>query len=630
MITRWRLFNFKSVKSDTNLEFGPLTLFAGPNSGGKSTCIQSVLLICQTLRNQIGSRSVVLNGTLARLGQFSDLQSFGADANQILIGWELRPAPAGRLTPEAYVTWEDDIFPFEGEDGPLISLGCEVGFDAKTDSPNDTSQLNPQLFSTLIRTTRRDTDGIDHLIQVSLSRSPDRGESEIARLRARGLAEVELERVRPMAALRVDLDDDSSQELNRRFVSGEVVGCDLLHFLPSRIALVFNSAVEQTQALTNAVFGTARIPPRLRSNLYIPAAGLSVLHKILSSSTETLFETEGDLDRLLLAEQPVALSSFQEAVRSLPISRRRQVQEQLQSSPTLPEEFAAALRTELLDEYRTAFVSPSRVLQMSCQYMRRYFSQAIKYLGPLRDEPKALYPLANGSDPFDVGLQGENTAAVLDLHKSRLVRFIPPSAFGAPAVLAEPILRTLHVAVGDWLRHLGVADSVESIDKGKLGHELKVQVDAHSGQQDLTHVGVGVSQVLPILVMCLLAERDSVLIFEQPELHLHPRVQTLLGDFFLSMTLMDKQCIIETHSEYLINRLRFRAASAASDDVADRIKMYFVEKRDDSSEFRQVKVNQYGAIEDWPEGFFDQSQKEAEATLRAAMTKRRLGQKRKT
>lgn len=628
MITRWRLFNFKSVKSDTNLDFGPLTLFAGPNSGGKSTCIQSVLLICQTLRNQIGSRSVILNGTLARLGQFSDLKSYGGDANQILIGWELRPASAGRLAAEAYVTWEEDSFPFDGEDGLLVSLACEVGFDAKTDSPNDTSQLNPQLFSTLIRTTRRDADGVDHLTQVSMSRTPDGGESELSRLRDLGLAEVELDRVRPTAAIRVDLDDESSHELKRRFVSGEAVGCELLHFLPSRIVLVFNSAVEHTQALMNAVFGTARVPPRLRTNLYIPVSGLSVLGRILGSSSGRLVETQADFDRLLLAEEPISLSSFQEALRSLTISRRRQVQEQLQSSPTFPEEFAAAVRTELADEYRTAFVLPSHGLQMSCQYMRRYFSQAIKYLGPLRDEPKALYPLAN-ADPFDVGLQGENTAAVLDLHKSRLVRFVPPSAFGPPAVVAEPIVRTLQVAVSDWLRHLGVADSVESIDKGKLGHELKVRVDRHSGQQDLTHVGVGVSQVLPILVMCLLAERDSVLLFEQPELHLHPRVQTLLGDFFLSMALMDKQCIIETHSEYLISRLRFRAASATSDEVANRIKMYFVEKHDDSSKFRQVKVNQYGAIEDWPEGFFDQSQKEAEATLKAAMKKRRQAQQRK-
>jgi predicted ATPase len=633
MITRWRLFNFKSVQSDTALELGPLTIFAGPNSSGKSTCIQSMLLICQTLRNQIGSRSVILNGTLTRLGQFSDLKSYGGDANQILIGWELRPAWAGRLAAqEPYVTWEEDGLIFEGEDGPLVSLACEVGFDAKPDSPNDVTQLNPQLFSTLIRTTRRDVDGVDHLTAVGLSRSPDGGELQISRLRERGMAEVEADRVGSAAAFRIDLDDDSIHELKRRFVSGEVVGCDLLHFLPSRIALAYNAAEEHISALTNVIFGTGRLPARLRAqgrDLYIPVSGLRVLSRILSSSSGTLFESHTDLDRLVLGEEPVALSSFQEALRSLPISRKRNFQEEVLSNPSFAEEFAVAAKSDLADQFRTAFAQPGRGLQMSCLYMRRYFSQAVKYLGPLRDEPKALYALSSGSDPFDVGLQGENTAAVLDLHKSKLIRFVPPGAFGQAAVAGEAILRTLQVAVGEWLRYLGVADSAESIDKGKLGHELKVRVDRYSGQQDLTHVGVGVSQVLPILVMCLLADRDSVLVFEQPELHLHPRVQTLLGDFFLSMALMDKQCIIETHSEYLISRLRFRAAAATSDEVAGRIKMYFVEKHEASSSFRQVKINQFGAIEDWPEGFFDQSQKEAEATLKAAMQKRRQAQQRK-
>jgi predicted ATPase len=106
--------------------------------------------------------------------------------------------------------------------------------------------------------------------------------------------------------------------------------------------------------------------------------------------------------------------------------------------------------------------------------------------------------------------------------------------------------------------------------------------------------------------MCLLAEPDTALLFEQPELHLHPRVQTLLGDFFLSMALTQKQCVIETHSEYLINRLRFRAAAAASDKpLADQMTIYFVEKKGGKSRFRPVIVNEYGAIQDWPEGFFE-------------------------
>ena len=124
--------------------------------------------------------------------------------------------------------------------------------------------------------------------------------------------------------------------------------------------------------------------------------------------------------------------------------------------------------------------------------------------------------------------------------------------------------------------------------------------------------------------MCLLAEPDTTLIIEQPELHLHPKVQTLLGDFFLSMAILGKQCIIETHSEYIINRLRFRAAGAQAETISSLMKMYFVEKKGENSVFRPVDVNKYGAIKDWPEGFFDQSQRAAEEILRAGLEKKKV------
>jgi len=167
---------------------------------------------------------------------------------------------------------------------------------------------------------------------------------------------------------------------------------------------------------------------------------------------------------------------------------------------------------------------------------------------------------------------------------------------------------------------MDVAAGVRTEDRGKLGYELKI-VQSLEIAHDLTHVGVGVSQVLPIIVMCLLAPEGSVLIFEQPELHLHPKVQTLLGDFFLSIALLGKQCILETHSEYLINRLRYRAACAGGDSLSELLKIYFVEQRDGASTYREVQVNKFGAIVDWPEGFFDQSQRETESILSAAALK---------
>ena len=91
MITNWKVSNFKSIREETELSLKPLTIFAGANSSGKSTFIQSLLLIAQTLAHKVSSRSVVLNGALTSLGQFDDLKSNGSETDQITIKCTCEP-----------------------------------------------------------------------------------------------------------------------------------------------------------------------------------------------------------------------------------------------------------------------------------------------------------------------------------------------------------------------------------------------------------------------------------------------------------------------------------------------------------------------------------------------------------
>jgi len=266
-------------------------------------------------------------------------------------------------------------------------------------------------------------------------------------------------------------------------------------------------------------------------------------------------------------------------------------------------------------------------VESACQYTRSWFSNQVKYLGPLRDEPKALYPLVSNVDPNDVGLKGEHTAAVFHIHREQVVDYLSPENFKPSRILPMRSRRSLNFAVSEWLEYLGVATSLKTEDRGKTGHEMQVCLHEGDKPHDLTHVGVGVSQVLPIVVSCLLAEPDTMLIFEQPELHLHPMVQERLADFFLAMAMLGKQCVLETHSEYLINRLRFRAAAAEGSQLVETIQIYFAEKKGSQSTFRSIVVNEFGAILDWPEGFFDQSQAESEKIIREATRKRKQQQK---
>ena len=89
MLANWRIGNFKSVYKYTELPMSPLTIFVGTNSSGKSTFIQSMLLVAQTVSNQVYSRSIVLNGQIVRLGNFDDLASKGSNNNEIRFGFQI-------------------------------------------------------------------------------------------------------------------------------------------------------------------------------------------------------------------------------------------------------------------------------------------------------------------------------------------------------------------------------------------------------------------------------------------------------------------------------------------------------------------------------------------------------------
>ena len=158
-----------------------------------------------------------------------------------------------------------------------------------------------------------------------------------------------------------------------------------------------------------------------------------------------------------------------------------------------------------------------------------------------------------------------------------------------------------------WLRYLGIADHVSTRSAGLAGVSWRVSSSATSQGHPLEAVGVGVSQVLPILVAGLLAPEGTILIMEQPELHLHERPQARLGDFFYGLTRVGKQVFVETHSAVLINQLRYLMVKLGQ-EARDAIAVYFVEQDEQGdARFEPIRISKGGAIENWPDGFFDES-----------------------
>ncbi len=123
----------------------------------------------------------------------------------------------------------------------------------------------------------------------------------------------------------------------------------------------------------------------------------------------------------------------------------------------------------------------------------------------------------------------------------------------------------------------------------------------------LQDVGYGVSQVIPVLATAYAAE-NTIILIEQPEIHLHPALQAELADVFIESATGEQEntFVLETHSEHLILRLlrRIREGALQPDDVA----VLFVEPTPAGSQVRHLAIDEDGDfIDEWPGGFFEES-----------------------
>lgn len=230
----------------------------------------------------------------------------------------------------------------------------------------------------------------------------------------------------------------------------------------------------------------------------------------------------------------------------------------------------------------------------------QFFTSKIRYLGPLRADPQSSQKFSPSSELDDVGPKGEYAAAVYDANQNAQITWYNPFDEKKETSILKDALNT-------WVSYLGVANEIKIQMAGQSGVSWQVVHMKGRKALPLTAVGVGVSQILPILVMGLLAPNDTLLLVEQPELHLHPSVQARLGDFFMGLAQCDKQCLIETHSENLVSQLRYHVVQAGGQEKSDCL-IYFVDQDErGAAQFNPIEISERGNILNWPDGFFDET-----------------------
>lgn len=137
--------------------------------------------------------------------------------------------------------------------------------------------------------------------------------------------------------------------------------------------------------------------------------------------------------------------------------------------------------------------------------------------------------------------------------------------------------------------------------------QYKITVTDTNSKMDFTldQVGFGISQILPILTLIFSSKKHDVILIENPEVHLHPRLQSLFTDICIEAIKNDRKMVVETHSEHIVNRLRLNIKKHP--EIREDINVYFFEKENSEVVVTEVHIDEFGKIDYWPDNFFDQS-----------------------
>jgi predicted ATPase len=176
---------------------------------------------------------------------------------------------------------------------------------------------------------------------------------------------------------------------------------------------------------------------------------------------------------------------------------------------------------------------------------------------------------------------------------------------------------------------------------GEVSPGTRIRIDPHPGMDVVnlqysfkpevtnwfrsTNVGFGITYTLPLLVALLSSAPGSLLLFENPEAHLHPKGQVQMGELIARAASCGIQTIVETHSDHVLNGIRLAVYRGLIDP--DKVQLHFFERRKQEGQSQNSvispsqisvvspKIDRNGRIDCWPDGFFDLWDKCLEALL---------------
>ncbi|MCI8274105.1 MAG: AAA family ATPase [Lachnospiraceae bacterium] len=221
-------------------------------------------------------------------------------------------------------------------------------------------------------------------------------------------------------------------------------------------------------------------------------------------------------------------------------------------------------------------------------------TRRVQYLSNNRIGPQNVYA-KNMTMEDEIGSDGQYAVAFLNEHHDDVVE---------PDFCKGNMDYTLLGQVNWWLSY--IADTVISTEE-IVGADL---VKANYTMYDVlrirpTNIGSGISYLISVLIVCLSSPKDSVIVLENPEIHLHPSAQAKLCEFLYFVSGNRRQLFIESHSDHVFNG--FRAGIAAGEMKKEAINIQFISLNDEHvSQAMKVRIGRMGRVENQKKNLFDQ------------------------
>ena len=161
----------------------------------------------------------------------------------------------------------------------------------------------------------------------------------------------------------------------------------------------------------------------------------------------------------------------------------------------------------------------------------------------------------------------------------------------------------------DFGRDSGLFDEIAVLSFGKTaGAPFQIQIRKFGKmlkgpRRNLIDVGYGVSQALPILTELLREDSPRMFLLQQPEVHLHPRAQAALGSLFCNLAASGKQIIVETHSDYILDRARMNIRDGNTALKPEDISILYFERDELDANIHSLGIDEEGNVLDAPPGY---------------------------